>query len=211
MQQRKKFYRIALGLAVIASAGLYYWQSHTAAAMVETGQAAPAFSTTATTGENISLGQFKGKTVVLEWNNPECPFVKKFYSIGKMQKLQKTYTAKGVVWLTINSSAPGKQGNIDTAKANQLTAELNASPSYKILDPTGTIGRMYGAKTTPHMYVIDKQGVLVYQGAIDDNNSSDSADVKTAHNYVAAALDEVLGDKSVSVSSTRPYGCSVKY
>jgi peroxiredoxin len=211
MQQRKKFYRIALGLAVIATAGLYYWQSHTASAMVETGQTAPAFSTTATTGENISLGQFKGKTVVLEWNNAECPFVKKFYAIGKMQELQKTYTAKGVVWLTINSSAPGKQGNIDAAKANQLTAELNASPSYKILDPTGTIGRLYGAKTTPHMYVIDKQGVLVYQGAIDDNNSSDSADVKTAHNYVAAALDEVLGDKSVSVSSTRPYGCSVKY
>lgn len=211
MKTSIKSYRITLVVLALLAGALYYWQSHTVAAMVESGQPAPIFNTTATTGENIALDQFKGKTVVLEWTNAECPFVKKFYSIGKMQELQKTYTQRGVVWLTINSSAPGKQGHIDAAQANALTTEQGAAPTHKILDADGKIGRLYGAKTTPHMYVINAAGVLVYQGAIDNNDSSDSADVASAQNYVTAALDEVLGGKPVSVSSTRPYGCSVKY
>lgn len=211
MQALKNKYRLILILALALAGGWILFGQHTAKAEIQTGQPAPVFAAVTTAGQPITNKDLLGKVVVMEWNNHECPFVKKFYSIGKMQELQKTYTAKGVVWITVNSSAPGKQGHVDTARANALTQELGAVPSHKILDGDGAIGRSFGAKTTPHMFIIDKNGILVYQGAIDDNNSTDSADIASAKNYVVAALDEVLGGKPVSISSTRPYGCSVKY
>jgi len=180
-----------------------------AAALV--GQPAPAFTATDSNGKPQSLADYKGKFVVLEWNNDECPFVGKLYGSGNMQSLQKTYTGKGVVWLTINSSAPGKEGSVDAAQANAIVKRRGAAPSAYLLDPKGDVGRAYGAKTTPHMFVIDPQGRIVYAGGIDDKPSTDLADVKTARNYVKAALDEAMAGKPVSVSASQPYGCAVKY
>ncbi len=180
-----------------------------AAAVV--GQPAPEFTLTDSTGKPHSLSSFKGKFVVLEWNNFDCPFVVKHYGSGNMQKLQNTYTAKGVVWLTVNSSAAGKQGHLQPAEVAGKLAERKAAPSAYLLDADGKAGKAYGAKTTPHMYVIDPKGTLVYAGAIDDKPSTDIADVAGARNHVAAALDEALAGKPVSVASSTPYGCSVKY
>lgn len=180
-----------------------------AAAVV--GQPAPEFTLTDSTGKPHSLSSFKGKFVVLEWNNFDCPFVVKHYGSGNMQKLQNTYTAKGVVWLTVNSSAAGKQGHQQPAEVAGKLAERKAAPSAYLLDADGKAGKAYGAKTTPHMYVIDPKGTLVYAGAIDDKPSTDIADVAGARNHVAAALDEALAGKPVSVASSTPYGCSVKY
>jgi hypothetical protein len=149
--------------------------------------------------------------VVLEWVNYECPFVKKHYGSGNMQKLQKAYTGKGVVWFSINSSAAGKQGYFPTEKIDGLMRERNASPTAYLLDTDGTVGRLYGAKTTPHMFVIDTSGNLVYAGGIDDKPSTDLADIAAAKNHVQAALDETLAGKPVSVTTSPPYGCSVKY
>jgi hypothetical protein len=137
--------------------------------------------------------------------------VGKHYGSGNMQKLQKAYTAKGVVWLSVNSSAPGKEGHVTPAQANALTRQKGAAPTAVLLDPEGTVGRAYGAKTTPHMFVIDPQGTLLYQGGIDDTPSTDVADIATAKNYVQAALDAVLAGKPVPTSSSQPYGCGVKY
>lgn len=175
------------------------------------GKPAPDFSLTDIHGKKHSLAEFKGKFVVLEWVNYDCPFVKKHYDSGNMQKLQKDYTAKGVVWLSINSSAAGKQGNFPGDKVAGLIKQKNASPSGYLLDPDGTVGKLYGAKTTPHMYIVNPKGELIYAGAIDDTPSADQADVKTAKNYVSAALDEALAGKAVSVANTQSYGCSVKY
>ncbi|MCL4820380.1 MAG: thioredoxin family protein [Vicinamibacteria bacterium] len=180
-----------------------------AAAVV--GQPAPEFTLTDSTGKSHSLSSFKGKFVVLEWNNFDCPFVVKHYGSGNMQKLQNTYTARGVVWLTVNSSAAGKQGHLQPAEVAGKLAERKAAPSAYLLDADGKAGKAYGAKTTPHMYVIDPKGTLVYAGAIDDKPSTDIADVAGARNHVAAALDEALAGKPVSVASSTPYGCSVKY
>jgi peroxiredoxin len=180
-----------------------------AAALV--GQPAPAFTATDSNGKPQSLADYKGKFVVLEWNNDECPFVGKHYGSGNMQSLQKTYTGKGVVWLTINSAALGKEGNVDAAQANAIVKQRGAAPSAYLLDPKGDVGRAYGAKTTPHMFVIDPQGRIVYAGGIDDKPSTDVADVKTARNYVKAALDEAMAGKPVSVPVSQPYGCAVKY
>lgn len=182
-----------------------------ASAAPQIGKAAPDFTLTSTDGKTHSLKDFRGKTVVLEWLNHDCPYVKKHYSVGNMQKLQKDYTAKGVVWLSINSSAPGKQGNFPADEANKLSKEKGAAPTAVLVDETGATGKAYGAKTTPHMYVVNAEGLLAYNGAIDDKSSSDSEDIKTAKNYVSAALDEVLAGKKVSVASSKPYGCSVKY
>jgi peroxiredoxin len=180
-----------------------------AAAIV--GQPAPAFSLPDTSGGQEALSAFKGKYVVLEWVNFECPFVGKHYGSGNMQKLQKAYTGKGVVWLSINSSAAGKQGALDASKANALVKEKGATPTAFLLDSEGTVGQAYGAKTTPHMFIIDPSGKLIYNGAIDDRPSTDKADIATARNYVQAALDEALAGKPVTTTSSQPYGCSVKY
>lgn len=194
---------LALSLAVACSPRL------TAQAVV--GQAAPAFSVADTQGQTQALDQYKGKWVVLEWTNHECPFVKKHYGAGNMQKLQKDYTAKGVAWLTVISSAAGKQGHLTPAQADQLTKERGAAPRAVLLDAAGTMGRAYGAKTTPHMYVIDPTGKLVYAGAIDDTPSTDPADIPRSRNYVSAALDAALAGKPVPTATSTPYGCSVKY
>ncbi len=175
------------------------------------GQAAPAFSAADTQGRPHALDQYKGKWVVLEWTNHECPFVKKHYGSDNMQKLQKAYTARGVVWLTVISSAPGKQGHVTPAQADQLTKERGAAPSAVLLDSEGRMGRAYGAKTTPHMFVIDPAGKLVYAGAIDDTPSTDPADIPAARNYLSAALDAALAGRPVAVATSTPYGCSVKY
>lgn len=182
-----------------------------AQAAVEIGKPAPAFTGTDSNGKTHSLSNYKGKTVVLEWTNAQCPFVVKHYDSGNMQKLQETYTAKDVVWLTINSGAEGKQGHVTAEQANALIAEKGNKASAYILDTTGEIGKAYDAKTTPHMFVIDKEGTLVYQGAIDDNDSSNKEDAATAKNYVAAALDATLEGKAVETAQTKPYGCGVKY
>jgi peroxiredoxin len=195
----------ALGLAALL-AGL-----SPLAAQAVVGQPAPAFSLPDSKGGTQSLGSFKGKLVVLEWVNPDCPFVQKHYGSGNMQKLQKTYAAKGIAWLTIDSSAPGKQGHLDPSAAEAFIKEKAASPTALLLDPQGKVGRAYGAKTTPHMFVIDASGRLIYNGAIDDKPSTDPADVATATNYVRAALDEALSGKPVTTATTQPYGCSVKY
>ncbi len=194
---------LALALAVACSPRL------TAQAVV--GQAAPAFSVADTQGQTQALDQYKGKWVVLECTNHECPFVKKHYGAGNMQKLQKDYAGKGVAWLTVISSAAGKQGHLTPAQADQLTKERGAAPRAVLLDPAGTMGRAYGAKTTPHMYVVNPEGTLIYQGAIDDKPSTDQDDIPGAKNYVRAALAEAMAGQAVSQGQTKPYGCGVKY
>lgn len=172
---------------------------------------APAFSGLASNGETISLDQFKGETVVLEWTNDGCPFVQKHYKTGNMQKTQKTANKAGVVWITVISSAPGEQGHADATRANLLTRDRGAEPDFILLDPEGVVGRAYGAKTTPQMALIDKDGVLRYAGAIDDKPSTNHASVEGATNYLLAALESVESGKPVAVKETAPYGCSVKY
>ena len=195
-------------LGVIA---VFFLFTGLSSAQVVSGQASPNFTLTDTNGQKHSLADYKGKFVVLEWFNPDCPFVKKHYNSGNMPNLQKQYTSKGVVWLSINSSAPGKQGSYTPQGFNQFVKDKGASPTEVLLDTDGKIGRLYNAQTTPSMYVIDPKGILVYQGAIDDTPSADAADVKTAKNYVSAALDEAMNGKPVAVSTTKSYGCSVKY
>jgi peroxiredoxin len=180
-------------------------------AEVEIGKPAPSFTLPDTNGKAHSLADLKGKYVVLEWYQPDCPFVRKHYRSGNMQALQKEYTAKGVVWLSIDSSAPGEQGNYPADKLNEFAARDGAARTALLLDPAGNVGRLYGAQTTPDMYIIDPSGNLVYKGAIDNKRSTDLEDVKTATNYVKSALDALLNGKPVPTTSTRPYGCSVKY
>ena len=182
-----------------------------AGAAAAVGQPAPDFALKDVKGANHALAALKGKYVVLEWVNYECPFVKKHYGSGNMQKLQKAYTGKGVVWFSVNSSATGKQGFFPTEKIDGLLRERDASPSAYLLDTDGTVGRLYGAKTTPHMFVIDPSGKVIYAGGIDDKASTDQADIATAKNHVQAALDEALAGKPVSVATSQPYGCAVKY
>lgn len=180
-------------------------------AEVQVGNPAPDFTLKDTHGKERSLSEFKGNPIVLEWFNHSCPFVKKHYSSGNMQALQKKYTDKGVIWLSINSTHPGHENYCDDEKSNTLTMEKKASPTAVLKDGEGKVGHLYGAKTTPHMYVINEKGVLIYQGAIDDKKSTNPNDVKTSKNYVASALDALLEGKEVPPSTTSPYGCSVKY
>src|SRR5262252_7196550 len=175
------------------------------------GQAAPAFSAPDIAGKAVRLADYAGKTTVLEWTNDGCPFVGKHYDSGNMQALQRRYTAAGVVWLTVASSAPAEQGYVTPTEAKADLARWHAAPSDYLLDPDGTLGRLYDARATPHMVVIDRTGRLVYMGAIDNTPSTRLADVKTAHNYVAAALDALAAGQPVAVTSTRAYGCSIKY
>lgn len=176
-----------------------------------TGTKAGNFRVNDASGKVIELAQFKGKTVVLEWNNPGCPFVQKHYSSGNMQKTQATARADGVVWLTINSGAPGKQGYMTGPEALQFVKDQKSNASYYLLDPKGVVGKGYGAKTTPQMFIIDKSGTLVYQGGIDDKATARVSDIAGAKNYVLSALSEMRAGKPVSISESRPYGCSVKY
>jgi len=196
---------IATSLFLVALAG-----GLSANATVKIGQPSPDFTLVNSKGETVKLSQFKDKTVVLEWFNPECPYVKKFYDSSTMQAMQKEHTAAGGVWLTIASSAPGKEGYLDKDLAKKTFDEKNMSSTHLLLDSKGTVGRLYAAKTTPHMYVIDK-GVLVYQGAIDDRPSATSKSLSGAQNYVRQALTSLSEAKPITMASTKPYGCSVKY
>lgn len=181
-----------------------------AAAQQANGQKATDFKLTDATGKTVQLSDFKGKTVVLEWNNPGCPFVQRHYE-GNMQKAQAAAKAGGVVWLTINSGAPGKQGYMQGAEATKWVADKKASPAHYLLDPKGVVGKGYAAKTTPHMYIIDGAGVLRFQGGIDDKPAARVEEMGSARNHVLAALNEMKAGKPVSVAQTTPYGCSVKY
>lgn len=180
-------------------------------AAVEPGETAPDFSLKDSKDNVQKLSTYAGKFVVLEWMNPECPFVKKHYSVGNMQKLQKEYTAKGVAWLSIISSAPGKQGYCTGPQAEANRKDQKASPTAILLDPSGEVGQKYGAKTTPHIFIINPEGKIIYAGAIDSIRSTNSADCSKADNYVREALDAAMAGKPVPHPSTQPYGCGVKY
>lgn len=177
----------------------------------QVGKPAPEFTAIDSNGKTVKLADFRGKIVVLEWTNDGCPYVKKHYSSNNMQALQKEETAKGVIWLTVISSAPGAQGYVTGEEANKLTKIRGAAPTAVLLDPEGDIGHLYDARTTPHMFIVNRDGALVYMGGIDDKPTSDPADIKTARNYVRAALDNLAAGTPVEHAITRPYGCSVKY
>ncbi len=184
---------------------------HAVSAAAKVGDPAPAFSLPSSGGSAHSLADNRGKIVVLEWTNHECPYVRKHYETGNMQAIQKEAIDSGVVWFTIISSAPGEQGHVTPAKANELTTGRKAVPTAVLLDPKGTVGRLYGATNTPHMYLVDKAGVLVYAGAIDDRPTTRTSDVAGANNYVRAALQAVMAGQPVKTPATRAYGCTVKY
>ena len=215
MMRRGKIVLAAASLATVAalSFGLAACSPEVASTLADlpVGQAAPDFSLSDVDGRPVSLADFRGKTVVLEWNNPECPTVMKHYDSGNMQKTQAAAAADGVVWLTINSSAEGNQGYMTAAEAKKLSAGQQTRRTAYLLDPTGQVGRSYGAKTTPHMYVVNSAGTLVYNGGIDDKPTQDPADIAGARNHVLAALGELKAGKPVSVPASKPYGCSVKY
>jgi peroxiredoxin len=175
------------------------------------GQIAPDFKGTDSNGKTQTLAQYRGKYIVLEWANKGCPYERKHYESGNMEALQRQWTNKGVVWLSVISSAPGEQGNVTPAEENDYLRSMKAAPTAAILDPTGTIGHLYSAKTTPHMFVIDPKGKIVYEGAIDDQPSPDPSTLKGAKNYVSAALEESMAGKAVATPVTKSYGCSVKY
>lgn len=177
----------------------------------EIGKAAPAFTAQDTNGNDVSLEALKGKVVVLEWTNHECPFVVKHYKTNNMQSLQEKAQELGVTWVSIVSSAEGKQGAVSAEEANKVIEDQGIKSTHRILDPSGELGKLYGAKTTPHMFVIDKDGNLAYQGAIDDNPSPRQSAVEGANNYVLAAMTSLVDGTEIAVSETRPYGCSVKY
>jgi hypothetical protein len=182
-----------------------------AVAVPVVGQTAPDFRLKDANGRPVRLSDFRGKTVVLEWNNPGCPFVKKHYGSGNMQRLQASAASDGAVWLTINSGAPGKQGHMNGAEAKAFVAQSKSRPTAYLLDPSGAAGRAYQAKTTPHMFVVSKAGTLVYAGGIDDKPTPNPDDIAGARNHVLAALSDLKAGKPVSMATSRPYGCSVKY
>jgi len=193
----------------LALAAVFTLSASASAATV--GAPAPDFSLPDSNGKVHSLAQYKGRIVVLEWNNPECPFVKKHYSSGNIPRQQAEAMSAGVVWLTINSGADGKQGHVDGPRAKAFLAQYDAKPTAYLLDPDGKVGHLYGAKTTPHMYVIDATGVLRYMGGIDSIASTDKEDIAKATQYVPQALAELKAGKAISVTTSQPYGCGVKY
>jgi peroxiredoxin len=195
--------------AAIAVAG--FLMTAAAYAAPEIGKPAPDFSAVDSNGKPVKLSDYRGRTVVLEWTNDGCPYVRKHYGSNNMQTLQKEEAAKGVVWLTIISSAPGSQGYLTGDEANKLTETRGAAPTAVVLDPDGAVGHLYDARTTPHMFIVNGEGALVYMGGIDDKATTDIEDVKTAKNYVRAALDDLAAGAPVENTVTRPYGCSVKY
>ena len=194
--------RIAFAVAAALSTSAF--------ASAPPGQPAPGFTLTDLAGKSVNLADYKGKTVVLEWHNLECPFVQKHYRSGNMQSLQKKYSGD-VIWLAVNSTNRGAWDYTEPGKLTTQLKDFGAAPARYLMDEPGTMGMAYGAKTTPHMYIIDASGKVVYNGAIDDKRSTNVEDVKTAKNYVVAALEELKAGKSVSTSTTQPYGCSVKY
>lgn len=201
----RKLKWIAIGLsALLMSAPLY-------AAPLQPGDMAPVFALPDSKGNTHTLTEFRGQRVVLEWTNHDCPFVRKHYDSGNMQSTQLAARAEGAVWLSIISSAPGKQGFVTAEQANELTKERRALPTAVLLDPEGEVGRLYEAKTTPQMFIISPEGNIEYMGAIDDRPSSDPADIQGAHNHVVMALEELGHGKQLSVKHTAPYGCGVKY
>jgi hypothetical protein len=178
---------------------------------VAPGSPAPDFKGTDSNGVQHTLSEYRGKFVVLEWANKGCPYDQKHYLSGSMENLQKEWTAKGVVWLSVISSAPGEQGYVTPSEENTYLKTMHAAPTAALLDPTSAIARLYEAKTTPHIFVIDPAGKLIYQGAIDDKPTTDQQDLKGARNYLNETLTDAMAGKPVPVASTRPYGCSVKY
>src|SRR6059058_1283208 len=196
---------ILTAITAFASGVLY------AADVPPVGGAAPDFSAPDANGKTQSLSQYKGKYVVLEWFNPECPFVKKHYGSDNMQKLQREYTGKGVVWLTIDSNAPGTEGNLSPDQAQKVMNSWKTKMTALLLDPESKVAKLYGAKNTPNMVIINPEGKIVYQGAIDSKASPNPADIPASTNYVKNALEESLAGKPVSNPTTKPYGCSVKY
>lgn len=193
---------VAAGFLAAASAAM---------ANAELNKPAPAFDAVGADGKPLQLAAFKGKTVVLEWTNHECPFVAKHYDSGNIPNLQKDAAGKGVVWLQVVSSAPGKQGYVDGATAQKLNGTRKAAPAATVLDPDGKIGKLYGAQTTPHIFIVDAAGQLVYKGGIDSIATPNKDDLPKAENYVAAALAAISAGKPVAKANTKPYGCSVKY
>jgi len=197
--------KLLAALLTLASTALF------AADSPAVGSTAPDFSVPDSKNRPQSISQYKGKYVVLEWFNPECPFVKKHYGSGNMQKLQEEFTGKGVVWLSIDSSAPGLEGNLTAEQAEKKIAEWKTKQTALVLDPDGKAGRSYGAKNTPHMFIINPEGKIIYEGAIDSKATPNAADIASSTNYVKVALDESLAGKPITTPSSRPYGCSVKY
>jgi peroxiredoxin len=175
------------------------------------GEPAPNFTAVDSNGKTHKLSDYRGKVVVLEWHNQGCPYTRKHYESGNMQRLQKEWTSKGVVWFTVISSAPGQQGYVTADQENEYLSRTHASPTAALLDAKGEVGHLYGAKTTPQMFVINQAGVLVYDGAIDDKPTTERSDIAGARNFVSLALQEATAGKTVVVATTRPYGCSVKY
>ncbi len=198
-------------VATLASAVMVVAASAVLAADIRPGQPAPDFKVKDANGVEHKLSAYKGKTVVMEWNNFECPYVHKHYSTGNMQALQAEATAKGVVWLVINSAPPGMGGHLRGIEANKHLDDRKAKPTAYLVDDTSKVGKLFEAKNTPHMFVIDKDGRFAYMGAIDDKPTSNAADVKGARNYVREAVTALAEGKPVTLSSTRPYGCSMKY
>lgn len=205
--------RRMFGTALLATASAVTLLAGTSLLHAEpkVGAPAPAFTATDSNGKKVSLSDYKGKIVVLEWTNDGCPYVRKHYNSGNMQALQKKWTGEGIVWLSVISSPPGEQGFAEGPRANQLTKERNAAPSAVLLDPKQQVARSYGAMATPTMYIVKPDGTLAYMGAIDDKPSSRLTDVPMAKNYVDTALSELKAGKPVSTSATRAYGCTVKY
>jgi len=199
----KRGFAYVVALAVVALS--------TAALAAKVGEPAPNFTAVDSNGQSHSLAEYHGKFVVLEWHNNGCPYTQKHYNSGNMERLQKEWTQKGVVWLTVISSAPGTQGYVTATEENDYMRRMNAAPTAALLDPTGGLGHLYEAKTTPHMFIINPSGVLIYDGAIDDKATPDPADIASSTNYVTQALSEAMAGKPVSTPTSRPYGCSVKY
>jgi hypothetical protein len=187
----------------IVLAGLSYGQ--------KVGEPAPGFKATDSNDQVRQLSEYRGKYVVLEWHNNGCPYTRKHYESGNMQHLQKEWTSRGVIWFTVISSAPGQQGYVTAQEENEYLTRVSAAPTAALLDPQGDVGRLYAAKTTPHLFIINPEGVLIYDGAIDSKATTDQSDIATATNYVSQALEEAMAGKAVSTPTSRPYGCSVKY
>jgi peroxiredoxin len=201
--KRSIFAFIVIAIAMVAAPLL--------SSAAKIGAAAPDFTASASNGKSYRLSDFRGKFVVLEWHNNGCPYTRKHYESGNMQRLQKEWTARGVIWFTVISSAPGTQGYVTADQENAYMSRMHADPTAALLDASGDLGHMYDAKTTPHMIVVNPAGSIIYDGAIDDHPTSDQSDIAKSKNFVDEALTEAMAGKPVDTPATRPYGCSVKY